>query len=433
MPFVRAQGLYWISTLCALTLSENHRGSDGFAIIPALSQPKRRKLFLQWTTTDDPYQNRIMIVESRVTTRSLVTPSLLSASTHPNENSSNQNNNLDDSNNNNSLFHVFVQWLAKLSLEDYQWRMNVYKTHQAERMLEESLARMLGENATYVRPMDAGPTIIGPLGRWELESVTWLSRVLDEEGRRAQSIIQSAGKLIRPSENLDAEQRRGPLGYIEQQVVEFWAQIFRAENERARTKTLRPKDLDETFRGPLGQLELEAVRTLAEIRDSETLRGEQIRKRGGAMVRPIDVPGPLGELELKVAEIFRAETRRARERATNRGRIVRPKDAAWRGPLGAAEATAFETIQSLSSEEMERLRSIQKVLQENRPMDKNRESLLGAAEALFVGILRAPKLLMGVIARVMELLQMDETDRELLREKGEAEESSSDKQGHNDM
>ena len=320
----------------------------------------------------------------------------------------------------NDFFRTCVQWLAELSLADYQWRSNVFKTNEADRMLELALARMRGENATYVRPMDAPSVTLGPLGRWENESVAWLSQVIDEEGRRARKIVESAGKLIRPSDNLDDEKHIGPLGFIEKQVVEYFSMIRRADTERVRTKTLRPKDLDERFRGPLGQLELEAVRTLDEIRASETLRAQQSRTRGGEIVRPIDIPGPLGELELKVSEIIQAELRRVRERGRNAGRIVRPKDAALQGPLGVAEASAYETIKSLSLEEMERLRNIRKALEENRPMDTNRDSLLGAAEALLVGILRAPRLLMGVIARVVELLQsedLDEADKVLLRKK----------------
>ena len=53
--------------------------------------------------------------------------------------------------------------LAQLSLADYDWRMSVYKEKEADRRVEESLARMLGEDASYVRPMDASEKTIGPL------------------------------------------------------------------------------------------------------------------------------------------------------------------------------------------------------------------------------------------------------------------------------
>lgn len=309
----------------------------------------------------------------------------------------------DNSNPNPSTGNPFLQWLAELSLEDYQWRSGIFKANAADRMLEESLARMRGENATYVRPMDA--TLLGPLGRWEKESVTWVSNVIEEEARRAQRIVANAGRLIRPLEIEDGEML-GPLGFLEKQIVEFFANIRRAEQERVRTKTLRPKDLDESFRGPLGELEIETVRIFEEIRESEKNRGEQIKARGGEMVRPIDVPGPLGELELRVAEIFDAERRRSQERL-KKSVVVRPMDATFKGPLGEVEADAHDTLKSLSSEEMERLRNIRQFLLERRPMDTSRDSLLGLAETFLVGVVRAPRLISGVVDRVKELLQSE--------------------------
>ena len=53
--------------------------------------------------------------------------------------------------------------LAQLSLEDYEWRMSIFKEKEADRKMEESLARMMGEDASYVRPMDAAESKIGPL------------------------------------------------------------------------------------------------------------------------------------------------------------------------------------------------------------------------------------------------------------------------------
>ena len=53
--------------------------------------------------------------------------------------------------------------LAELSLQDYQWRSSKFKTDEADRQVEESLARMMGEEAAYVRPMDASEEKIGPL------------------------------------------------------------------------------------------------------------------------------------------------------------------------------------------------------------------------------------------------------------------------------
>jgi hypothetical protein len=53
--------------------------------------------------------------------------------------------------------------LAQLSLEDYEWRNSVFQRSEADRMVEESLARMMGDEAAYVRPMDASAGKIGPL------------------------------------------------------------------------------------------------------------------------------------------------------------------------------------------------------------------------------------------------------------------------------
>lgn len=59
--------------------------------------------------------------------------------------------------------------LAELSLKDYDWRSSVFKSKEADRKIEESLARMMGDEPTYVRPMDASEKTIGPLVR-KLES-----------------------------------------------------------------------------------------------------------------------------------------------------------------------------------------------------------------------------------------------------------------------
>lgn len=53
--------------------------------------------------------------------------------------------------------------LAELSLKDYDWRSSIFKSTEADRRVEESLARMMGDEPTYVRPMDASEEKIGPL------------------------------------------------------------------------------------------------------------------------------------------------------------------------------------------------------------------------------------------------------------------------------
>lgn len=83
--------------------------------------------------------------------------------------------------------------LANLSLRDYQWRSSLFKSNEADRQVEESLARMMGEEAAYLRPMDASDEKRGPLGRAEKRVVSWLSSVIEEEGKRAKRIANSEG------------------------------------------------------------------------------------------------------------------------------------------------------------------------------------------------------------------------------------------------
>jgi hypothetical protein len=312
----------------------------------------------------------------------------------------------------------FVRWMAELSLLDYKWRSDLFKSNEAERMLQNSLARLRGDNPNYVRPMDASGAKIGPLGQWEKNAVDWLSQVIDEEGRRAKQIVNEDGRLVRPKDARAVD--LGPLGFLEKKVSDFFLSIRNAEMERARICVLRPKDMDASLRGPLGEAEFEAVRVLKEIEASETLRVQQSKIRGGEVVRPIDVPGPLGDFEMAVLEIFDAEQRRYKERERAAGHLVRPKDARLRGPLGEAEQTAYETIRKVSVEEQDRLESIKKVLQENRPMENYRGSFLGIAETIIVGIVRAPIVLASVVQRVVELLSssaLDEADKDVIEER----------------
>jgi hypothetical protein len=342
------------------------------------------------------------------------------------------------SNETRDLVRETLRQLAQLSLKDYEWRAGVFLSNQADRLVEESIARMRGDTPTYVRPMDATESALGPLGRWEKTSVEWLSRVFDEEGRRAQQIVNSNGELVRPIQLVQGanltDVELGPLGYLEKTVVDFLQSIRDSETARVQTQTLRPKDLDEAVRGPLGQLELAAVNALREIRESERLRMQQTAVRGGDVVRPMDVPGPLGEFERQVAEIVRGEQRRANER---KDRIVRPKDASRRGPLGEVELQATSVLDALSKEETTRFRNIQKWLSEKRPMESNRESIWGFLEALVVGILKGPQLLWNVLERVRELLAsepLNATDQQILAEQDNKQKQSqrSDEKGNSD-
>lgn len=279
--------------------------------------------------------------------------------------------------------------------------------------MEESVARMMGEDASYVRPMDAGDEKIGPLGRAEKTAVSWLSKVIEEEGKRAEKIANSDGSLVRPIDlATEDNEELGPLAFLEKQAVEFFQRIRDAEKERVETGTLRPKDLDEAKRGPLGEAEAKIITALGDIQKSEQLRKEQSKLRGGEVVRPIDVPGPLGEIEKKALEIFDSERERKKDRENNEGRLVRPKDATLQGPLGEAERLVLDAVGRLQEEESERFRNIQRVMEENRPMESDRLSPLGIVEAIVVGILRAPQLLLKVVERIKELMSSEQLEAE---------------------
>ena len=300
--------------------------------------------------------------------------------------------------------------LANLSLRDYQWRSSLFKSNEADRQVEESLARMMGEEAAYLRPMDASDEKRGPLGRAEKRVVSWLSSVIEEEGKRAKRIANSEGDLVRPIDLEDAGEG-GPLSRLERRVVNFLDTIRQSERERATNKVLRPKDMEEGKRGPLGEAEAKAVSTINEIATSEKMRAQLSKQRGGELVRPIDVPGPLGEVERKVLEAMTAERQRAKERELNDGKCVRPKDATIPGPLGEAERKAMEDLDLLKQEEKERLRNIQRVLQEKRPLERDPDSALGVTERFTVGLLKGPRLLGKVAERVVELMSSSKLDR----------------------
>jgi hypothetical protein len=313
--------------------------------------------------------------------------------------------------------------LAKLSLQDYEWRTSFIKNQEADRRVEESLARMMGDEASYVRPMDASEAKIGPLGLWEKTSFEWLKQVIDEEARRAREIVRLGGKFVRPMDTAVADNEPlGPLGVLEQRLVEFLDAIRQSERERSRANVLRPKDLDASKRGPLGEAELRASETIREILDSEKVRMQQSRLRDG-VVRPIDVPGPLGEFEMAVLEVVRAEEERKLELQANPDAIlVRPKDAKLKGPLGELEEQATLAVKRLTKEEKERLRNIQRYLEENRPMQQNHVSTLGMVETFVVGVVRAPILLFQIVSRVRDLLSsetLDAEDAEILRREKE--------------
>lgn len=252
---------------------------------------------------------------------------------------------------------------------------------------------------------------IGKKGRAEKTLVKWLSLVIEEEGRRARLISSSNGSLVRP---MDVEVG-GPLSNLESSAVSLLDSIRSSERERILTSTLRPKDLEEEKRGPLGNLEAKIVNALEEIKRSESERMQLSRRRGGEIVRPIDVPGPLGELELWYLELITAEKQRVKDRKKNNGGLVRPKDASIQGPMGMAELKFTEAINFIKDEETERLKNVRRLLQQKRPMEADRDSTLGWTEALLVGLFRAPQLLFRVVDRVKELLESEKLEGEDLK------------------
>ena len=62
------------------------------------------------------------------------------------------------------LIRSILRKAAALSLQDYEWRSSYFRATEAERRIEESLARLMGdEYPTYIRPGDAPEQKIGPL------------------------------------------------------------------------------------------------------------------------------------------------------------------------------------------------------------------------------------------------------------------------------
>ena len=110
--------------------------------------------------------------------------------------------------------------------------------------------------------------------------------------------------------------------------------------------------------------------------------------------------------------IITEERERLKERMKDPSKLVRPKDNKFKGPLGLAEQRVSDLLNVLKIEETERLRSIQRVLRDNRPMDTNRESPLGLTEAFLVGLLKGPLLMFRVMDRVKELMQSNKLDPE---------------------
>jgi len=302
------------------------------------------------------------------------------------------------------VFKSALRDLASLSLVDYKWRSALFKKNEADRMEEEWMARMMGEDPAYARPMDADDTKRGPLGKAEKSAVQWLMDVIEEEGKRAKRIAESDGELVRPKDNEEG----GPLSDLERKAVQLLADISDAEVERVRSGTVRPKDMNDN--SPLGKAEARAVLALQRVIESEKARMDQSRRRGGEAVRPIDIPGPLGEFERYVGDIIRSERQRVKDRELNEGKLVRPKDASITSGLGEVERKAVEDWETIQIEEKQRLSSLKRFLTERRPMETDRDSPLGVTEAFTVALLKGPRLVAKVADRVTELLKSEELE-----------------------
>ena len=81
----------------------------------------------------------------------------------PEDGNNNNNNSPDKSLEYDDSIRRGLRRLAQLSLEDYAWRMSVFKEKEADRRMEEYLGSIMGEEPSYVRPMDASESKIGPL------------------------------------------------------------------------------------------------------------------------------------------------------------------------------------------------------------------------------------------------------------------------------
>ena len=238
-----------------------------------------------------------------------------------------------------------------------------------------------------------------------------LTRVIEEEGERARLIASSEGELVRPKDLPTT----GPLSELERRALQLLNEITDSEVERVRSGTLRPKDMK--TRGPLGEAEAKAVLALDRIIESEKIRMERSQLIGDT-VRPIDVPGPLGELEKCVGDIIRAEKQRVKDREKNDGKLVRPKDASMRSGLGDVEQKAVEDWEKLAAEEKERLVSFKRFLAERRPADVLPTSPLGILESFIVKLINGPRLVRKTLDRVQELLSsstFDEKENAILQ------------------
>ena len=289
--------------------------------------------------------------------------------------------------------------LAKLSLKDAAWRQRIANQTDSA-----------GLNIADYEGDPNGPATV---------ALQKLTELVEAETTRARLIVESEGTLgIRPK---DAP-IPGPLGEAERAATLALENIVAAEKERARLSReqgtpQRPKDAPHPeMLGLLGELErgtLEELRKLAE--------SEKERVKGGANFPPAMLPenerSVLGEIESEARALVRGEVLRLQEMIDSGTFAVRPMDTikgprdvdAVTGepisPLARAEKRVLATAETVRAYELARLDQLRQAgLLPERPMNVDPSSIVGRAETVGVGLLRAPIMVAKTVQRIGELM-----------------------------
>jgi len=254
-----------------------------------------------------------------------------------------------------------------------------------------------------IRPLDSAD-----LGQAESKAVAWLEDVVDAETQRAQKIIAGDG-LPR-----NATLGPNPLGEVEDKVRKVLSVISTAETQRVlyakdnqdgEYGVFRPPSaMPAKIMGALGNAERMIKGVFSDIASAETTRANLGRAgEENSLVRPMDVPGALGDAKKFFADIQRAEWKRSAEKMEKQVDVVRPMDASVKGPLGAAEEKVVGALNDIKRKEEARL----SYLVNSMPMESDSMSVAGIVEAVGVGVLRAPYAVGLTIRRVFELLKSE--------------------------
>lgn len=254
-----------------------------------------------------------------------------------------------------------------------------------------------------------------------------ISGVVRAETARAEAIVESNGKTVRPKDAPIS----GPLGEAERKVLFALENLVAAEQERARAGfeagaavnasklILRPKDASHPeMLGLLGQLELETTAGLERIAASERARVAQGTQ--GLFTPPQDLPegerSVLGDAEAAARRLVAAEVARLQQMVASGSLAVRPVDldisdvdssasTGTGGPLASAERAVLELAETIRAYELARLSQLRaKGLLPERPMTTSPNSPAGLAERFGMGVFRAPVMVAKVLRRTAELL-----------------------------